>query len=86
MKSYTKIYLNYFSYGIDDYISCEICNSKCVDIHHIHARSQRRDLLNDINNLMAVCRDCHIKYGDKNQHIEFLQHIHNEFIKNHGRK
>lgn len=85
MKSYTKIYLNYFSFGIDDYIPCEICNSKCVDVHHIHARSQRKDLLNNINNLMGLCRKCHEKYGDKKQWLEFLQSKHNQFMKNHGK-
>jgi len=83
LKSYTKIYLNYFGYTIADFIPCEVCNSASVELHHVQARSIRKDLLNDITNIMALCRSCHVKYGDKKQHKEFLQDIHNEKLKNH---
>ena len=33
MKNYTKIYLDYFGYGIEDFIPCEVCGQKAVDIH-----------------------------------------------------
>lgn len=36
----------------------------------------RKVLENDINNLMALCRDCHIKYGDKKQFKEYLNEVH----------
>jgi uncharacterized protein with PIN domain len=85
VKNYVKTYFLHFDYGEQDFIKCEICSSKAVDIHHIHARSQRKDLKNNIINLMALCRKCHEKYGDKKQWIEFLQNIHNEFMKNHGK-
>lgn len=78
--------MNFFDYGEQDFIPCEICSSKSTEIHHVHARSKRKDLLNDINNLMAVCRKCHEKYGDKKQWLEFLQNIHNKFMKNHGKR
>ena len=35
-----------------------------------------------IENLMAVCRECHLEYGDKKQHIEFLKTKHNERLGN----
>ena len=82
LKSYTKVYLNYFNYCIDDTIPCEICQNKAVDIHHIETRSRCKDLLNDINNLMALCRKCHIEYGDKKQHKEFLKTVHTRIL--HG--
>lgn len=78
MQSYTKIYLKHFGYGIDDFIPCEICNSKSTELHHIHNRSHRKDLLNDIINIMAICRSCHEKYGDKVQFKDWLQNIHNK--------
>lgn len=31
-----------------------------------------------IENLMALCREDHEKYGDKVQHYEFLKQIHEE--------
>ena len=76
MKPYTKTYLNYFGYDVSDFIPCEVCGAEAKDIHHIHARSIKKDLVNDITNLMALCRKCHVVYGDKKQHKEFLQNIH----------
>ncbi len=80
MKSYTKTYLKYFGYSTADFIPCEVCQQKAVDIHHIDARSIQPKLVNDINNLMAMCRGCHIKFGDKKQHKEYLKQIHIEFM------
>lgn len=34
----------------------------------------------EIENLMGVCRSCHIEYGDKKQHKDFLKETHNNFI------
>jgi 5-methylcytosine-specific restriction endonuclease McrA len=33
----------------------------------------------NIDNLMAVCRSCHIKYGDKKEYKEFLKEVHNDY-------
>jgi 5-methylcytosine-specific restriction endonuclease McrA len=77
VKKYTQIYLNYFGYSIADFVPCEICQKKAVDIHHIEARSKRKDLENDIGNLMAVCRECHIKFGDKKEYKDYLKELHN---------
>lgn len=35
----------------------------------------------NIKNLMALCRECHLEYGDKKQHIDYLKQIHNDKIK-----
>lgn len=84
MKPYVKTYLEYFGYDTSDWIPCEIpeCPRKSVDLHHIHARSIRKDLENNISNLMALCREHHNQYGDRKQHREYLQNIHNEKMKN----
>lgn len=84
MKSYTKKYMEAFSLCIDDFIGCEVCGSRANDIHHILARSKRKDLLNDINNIMAVCRSCHIEYGDKSEFMAFLYKRHMEFLQKRG--
>lgn len=77
MKKHTKIYMSYFGYDVGDFIPCEVCNSTAVDIHHINCRgmggSKEKD---DITNLMALCRKCHLEYGDKKQLIDFLRKIH----------
>lgn len=81
MKRHTKIYLSFFGYDESDFISCEVCGKQANDIHHIEARGMGGSKEKDtISNLMAVCRDCHIKYGDKKDYKEFLQDIHNYFI------
>jgi 5-methylcytosine-specific restriction endonuclease McrA len=77
MKPYVKTYLKVMGFTTDCKIPCEICSKTAVDIHHIEARSKHKELINDISNLMALCRDCHIIYGDKKEHKEYLKNIHN---------
>jgi predicted restriction endonuclease len=79
MKKHTKIYLDYFGYGIEDFIPCEICGAKAVDLHHIFRRGMGGSKEADtIENIMALCREHHIEYGDKKQYIEYLKEIHKE--------
>jgi 5-methylcytosine-specific restriction endonuclease McrA len=77
MKKHTKVYLQGMGYDTTDFIPCEVCQAKAVDIHHIDARgiggSKQADI---IENLMALCRKCHVEYGDKTQHKEMLKEIH----------
>ena len=84
MKKHTKVYMSYFNYDVGDFIPCEVCGTTAVDIHHINCRgmggSKEKD---DIINLMALCRKCHIEYGDKKQLIDFLRKIHADKI-NYG--
>lgn len=77
MKKHTKVYLDYFGYGAEDFVGCEVCGSKAVDIHHIEARGMGGSKKSDtIENLMALCRPCHVEYGDKKQHMESLKAVH----------
>lgn len=82
MKKHTKVYFSFFNFKIPSDCLCEVCGSPAVDIHHIKSRgmggSQTKD---DINNLMAVCRACHILYGDVPSKVNFLIQIHTAFIK-----
>lgn len=81
MKSHTKIYLEAFGFDISDFIPCEVCKSKATDIHHIKARGMGGSNTKDIKeNLMALCRNCHIKYGDRKQYYEFLIEVHNRLL------
>ena len=81
VKPHTKIYFKYFNIALDEVVSCEVCGKRAVDIHHIEARgmggTSKKD---DISNLMAVCRECHIEYGDKKEHLNYLKEIHNKYI------
>jgi 5-methylcytosine-specific restriction endonuclease McrA len=77
MKKHTKIYLEHFDYIEEDFIPCELCENKAVDIHHIEARgmggSDEKDV---IENLMAVCRECHNYFGDKKKFKRLLEIVH----------
>jgi 5-methylcytosine-specific restriction endonuclease McrA len=78
MKKHTKIYMSYFGYDTSDFIPCEVCGDKAVDIHHIECRGMGGTKEADkIENLQALCRKCHEKFGDKKDFKEFLQEIHN---------
>lgn len=78
MKIHTQIYLDYFGINEEDpFIPCEICGNRAVDIHHIESRgmggNKKKD---DIENLMALCREDHIQYGDIKELIPTLQELH----------
>lgn len=87
MQKHTKIYLENFDFDRCDFIPCEVCGSPADDIHHIDARgmggSKKKDV---IENLQAVCRGCHIEYGDKKQHKEFLKKVHKRYMCRNQRK
>ena len=77
MKKHTQIYLQGMGYKTTDFIPCEVCGCQAVDVHHIEARGMGGSKTADvIENLMGLCRNCHIEYGDKKQHKEFLKDIH----------
>lgn len=60
MKKHTKIYLNHFGYGEQDFVPCEICGQRAVDIHHIDSRGMGGSRSKDkIENLAALCRPHH---------------------------
>jgi len=77
MKPYVKIYMEHFNYALDDFIACEVCGSQAVDIHHLERRGMGGTKKSDqIENLVALCRSCHIKYGDKKEYKQFLEDKH----------
>ena len=80
MKKHTRIYLQYFDYGEQDMIPCEICGLRAVDIHHIIYRSHEGD--DDIKNLMALCRHHHDQAHNGKLSTEYLKKLHEQFIKN----
>lgn len=84
MKQHIKIYFRFFGYDESDFIPCEVCGAKSSDIHHIDCKGMGGDpqkLKDVVENLMALCRECHVKYGDKVQWMDFLQTIHNKLVR-----
>jgi len=81
MKTHTQIYMDHCGYDDTDFIPCEICRKRAVDINHIDARGMGGSKTKDvIENLMASCRKCHNEYGDKSQYKDFLKEIHKTFL------
>jgi 5-methylcytosine-specific restriction endonuclease McrA len=80
MKPYIKLYMDYFGYDTSDFIPCELCGAKAVDINHIFPRgmggTKKKDV---IENLVACCRDCHINKADR-------KIFRDEWIKKHNIK
>lgn len=50
-----------YNYVIErDNYSCRLCGSTSfLQLHHILYRSQRKDLINDVDNCIMLCSDCH---------------------------
>lgn len=62
MQKHTKIYMDYFDYFGDEFIPCELCGSRSVDVHHLTAKGMGGSKTKDyIENLIGVCRECHVK-------------------------
>lgn len=77
MKKHVRIYMSHMGYGQEDFIPCEVCGARAVDIHHIECRGMGGSSEKDhIENLMALCRHCHELYGDKKHYIFFLKQKH----------
>jgi len=80
MQKHVKIYLEYFGKSTADFVGCEICNSKAVDIHHIIPRSKfgskTKDEQDKIENLIALCRNCHNEAHANSFSKEQLTEIH----------
>lgn len=81
MQKHIKNYLNHHGYSGFEFIPCEVCGGKAVDIHHIIPRSKfgskRKDEQDHHSNLIALCRLCHNKaHQDKN----FNNSLHDKAI------
>ena len=78
MQNHTKVYINFFGYGEQDFIPCEMCGSRAVDIHHIEKRNKTK---NDyIENLIALCRDCHINAESDTSFNSYCRIQHLELV------
>jgi len=79
MTPHCKVYFKHFKLTEADFIPCEVCSDKSVDLHHIQGRGKGKDV---IENIMALCRDCHHRahFGTKVLTKTVLQTIHNNFL------
>ena len=59
---------------------CIVCGKKATQVHHIHLRSKRKDLIYAKNNLVSLCDKCHAHSGTENlewvnRRIALVKHI-----------
>jgi hypothetical protein len=82
MKPHHKIYMSFFDYSTTDFIPSELSGQRSIDLHHIERRgiggSKQKDF---IENLIALTREEHEKYGDRKQYMRFLYFKHLSFIR-----
>ena len=71
MKKYIKNYLDHYDIGEQDIILCKVCGRVSSDLHHIIFRSAGGT--DDIDNLIALCRECHEKAHKSELTKEFLK-------------
>ena len=76
-------------YDETDFMPCEITGRKAVDIHHIDCRGMGGNPTGSkdrIEELQAVTRETHLKYGDKKEFMSFLYKKHYIFLMRNGVK
>jgi len=88
MRYHTKVYMDFFNHAEQGYIPCELCGSKAVDIHHLTKQSKfgNKKEKDFIENLMALCRDCHNKCENDNMMNFYarIKHLENVCIQIHA--
>jgi 5-methylcytosine-specific restriction endonuclease McrA len=61
MKKHVRIFYEYYNLACGDFIPCAICKSSHADIHHIDPKGMGGRAGKDtIDNLIPLCRQCHI--------------------------
>lgn len=85
MKRHIKIYCDYFGISEqDDKRLCEHCRIRLItDIHHIKPRGMggKNEKVDVIENLIGLCRNCHILAESKKLSKEYLFDIHYKNLK-----
>ena len=62
----------------DDIILCEICGVQAVDLHHILYKSQGGG--DEVDNIIALCRQCHDKAHNMQFTPDYLREIHKKYL------
>ena len=48
-----------------DNFKCVVCGKPATQVHHIHLRSKRKDLMYEKNNLVSLCSKCHFHQSNE---------------------
>lgn len=80
MQRHTKVYMDYFGYGEQDFIPCENCGNRAIDVHHINYRSHCGEDV--IENLIGLCRSCHNAVHNEKINTSDLMYMHKLKMRN----
>lgn len=87
MERHIRIYNRHFDIGAQDFRQCEITGRRGRELHHIFGRVMNEHLssrgitdVDDVRNVMALCREAHEFYGQKEQFNDWLWDIHQEYL------
>ena len=73
--------MDFFDYGEQDFVMCEMCmQDRAVDIHHIQGRGMGgSNQMDFIENLVGLCRECHLKAESDSSFNMFcrIKHLEN---------
>lgn len=63
-----------------DHNKCIICGKLATQVHHIHLRSERKDLVYELNNLCSLCSKDHFhkgreRYEEQTKLIALAKHM-----------
>ena len=75
MTPHARIYFKHCGYSEGDFIPCEICHNDAIGIYAIRGKDK-----NVIENLCALCRDCHTKCHNEVIKRDQMQEIHDVFL------
>lgn len=62
-----------------DNFKCIVCGKPATQVHHIHLRSKRKDLIYNLNNLVSLCSKHHIHQSAYryNEQTELIARVKN---------
>lgn len=83
MKNHTKVYLEAFypDWGPDDFLPCEKCGARLVDVHHLDPRGMGGSKLKDRPEiLMGLCRKCHLEIENNPKKQKLFEDYHKTFM------
>ena len=62
--------------NLRDNCTCRLCGKPSVHLHHIIYRSESRELINDPDNLICLCLECHnLVHSNKKKYQPILKKI-----------
>jgi len=81
MIKHKRIYVEYFGYGDQSFVPCEICGKEAVDVAHIDHRGMGGSKTKDyIENLMGLCRKHHHDLDNGRVHKDVYKARHEMFM------